>query len=335
MPLDLLVADLLLPHDAPAPLRAMRLPALEKWLARADHEKSPSRGVTQALGSLFGVPSPAPVAAVSLAGERRGAVTGQWLRADPVHLRIDHDYLKLHDASVLDVTREEAAALVATLQSHFAQDGLAFEALHPDRWYVRVPEGEVPKTTPLAEAFGRDVFGLLPEGSGRIRWKSAITEAQMVLGSHAVNVQREAAGKLAINSVWFWGEGAAPPRVEKRYALVYADDAFARGLGALSGADVRPLAVKLSDIDLVRDGDAALAVIDTLTPALHRGDAAAWQGLAETMDARWFHELGEAIGRFGEVRLILPTERETRVASLTRSSHWRWFRARKPLAAHA
>ena len=36
MPLDLLVPDLLPPPDAPAAMRDARLPALEKWLGRAD-----------------------------------------------------------------------------------------------------------------------------------------------------------------------------------------------------------------------------------------------------------------------------------------------------------
>ena len=101
MPLDLLVSDLLLPPDAPAAMRALRLPALEKWLARADLESVPARGAAAWLAAEYALPSPPAVAAISLAGEGEAAA-GAWMRADPVHLRIDHDYLKLHDASVLD-----------------------------------------------------------------------------------------------------------------------------------------------------------------------------------------------------------------------------------------
>lgn len=335
MPLDLLVPDLLLPSDAPAALREVRLPALERWMARADEARSPSRGMAGALGTLFGVAAPAPVAAISLAGERGGAAPGAWMRADPVHLRIDHDYVRLHDASILEVTREEAAALVGALQAHFAGDALEFHAVAPDRWYVRVPEGELPRTTALHDANGRDMFGLLPQGGGRINWRSAITEAQMVMSTHEVNAAREASGKPTINSVWFWGEGAAPA-IEKRYALVQSDEPFSRGLAALSGAEVRPLAAKLADVDLVRGGDSALVVLDALTAPLNRGDEAEWRSRAERLDADWFAALGDAIQRFGEVRVVLPGEKETRVATLTpRWPRWRWFRARKPLSAHA
>jgi hypothetical protein len=314
MPLDLLVPDLLPSPDAPPALRDARWPALEKWLARAERVRKPGGGALRELLSLFGVGEPAPYAALSLAGETEApAFAGAtWLRADPVHLRVDHDYLRLHDASVLEVTREEADALVASLQAHFAGDGLEFRAVTPGRWYVRVPVGAIPRTTPLPDAIGRDVFGMLPEAGGALNWRSAITEAQMMMGAHEVNARREAAGKPAINSVWFWGEGVAPTSIERRFARVYANDAIARGLGALSGAEVCPAPARLADVDPANG--AVLVVLDS-PPGGH-----------------WFESLGEAIGKFGTVRLILPAGTETLVATLTPAARWRWFRSRKSLA---
>ena len=196
------------------------------------------------------------------------------------------------------------------------------------------PTGELPRTTSIEDAVGRNVFGLLPANTA-INWRSAITEAQMVMGAHAVNARREAEGKLPINSVWFWGEGKLPREVRKRYALVYAkDDVFAFGLGRLSGAEVRTLA-PISDIDLTRPEDSALVAITALTPFLRRGDGAGWRAAAATLEELFFAGLGDAIERFGHVRLILPGGTRTRIANLSSASRWRWFRARKPLAAHA
>jgi hypothetical protein len=175
---------------------------------------------------------------------------------------------------------------------------------------------------------------LLPANTA-INWRSAITEAQMVMGAHEVNARREAEGKLAINSVWFWGEGALPKEVRRRYALVYAkDDVFARGLGSLSGAEVRTPA-RIGDVDLARAEDSVLAAIPALTPLLRAGDEAGWKAAAATLDEHWFAGLGSAIERFDRVRLVMPSGRETRIATLGESARWRWFRARKPLAAHA
>ena len=182
MPLDLLVPDLLAPADAPTGLRDLRLPGLEKWLARADVERSAAVGTDRWLAQRYALPPSPPVAGIAIAGEDAPRA-GEWLRADPVHLRIDGDSVVLHDASVLALGIEDARALVAALQAHFAQDGLHFHAMAPDRWYVELPAGERPSTVPLDEARGRNAFGLLPSGSGRINWASALTEAQMVLAA--------------------------------------------------------------------------------------------------------------------------------------------------------
>jgi hypothetical protein len=330
MPLDLVVPDLLLPADAPSALRSARPAFVERWLARADLSTEPAQGAAAWIASAYGLPAPAAYAAIALEGEGRPA-EGAWLRADPVHLRVERDAVVLHDAALLDVTRGEAQALAAALQSHFAADGIELHAITPDRWYARVPEGELPVTVPLDKAFGRNVFGMLPRGKGRINWPSALTEAQMVLSAHPANLGRP----LAVNSVWFWGEGTLPSEVARRYALVYADEPFARGLARLSGAEARPLPKSLAEVDLVRDGDAALVVFEGFGRALHRADEAAWLAAADALEQQWFLHLAEAIARFGTVRVVLPAEGRTRIATLTASSRWRWFRPRKPLIAHA
>jgi hypothetical protein len=338
MPLDLLVPDLLLPPDAPAAMRELRLPALERWLARASVERGAARTAADCLASAYGLASPAPVAAISAAAEGSlplggGSETG-WLRADPVHFRLQRDSLTLHDASILDISPEEAGALVATLNALFAPD-IEFHAAAPDRWYARVAAGELPVTTPLATARGRDVFGMLPIGRGRINWRAAITEAQMALSAHEVNAKREAEGRPAVNSVWFWGEGVAPASIARPYADVHARDAFASGLAELSGARRRGVPPSIEAVDLVGASDTALVVIDALTAPLHRADVEAWRASAVALDDHWFIEMGDAIGRFDRVRLVLPSENGSRIAVLDAAARRRWFRRRKPLAAHA
>src|SRR5450631_569096 len=194
MSLDIVVPNLLPPADATERMRSIRLPSLERSLARADIRSELARGPHEWLAAAYGLASPAPLAAVALAGEGE-AHPGAWMRADPVHLRVDHDALILHDASILDVQKHEAAALVDALQRHFRDDGLEFHAPACDRWYVRAPQDDLPATTPLWKAFGRNVFGLLPESRGRFNWRSALTEAQMMLGTHEVNQERAADGR--------------------------------------------------------------------------------------------------------------------------------------------
>jgi len=311
MPLDLLVPDLLSPDTA-----SPRLRSLEKWLARADAARDPARGAHAWLAEAYGLPS-LPAAALSRLGDT-GSAEGTWMRADPVHLVVEGDTLRLRDASSLDIRLDEAHALAATLQDHFAADGLEFRAETPERWYVKLAAGEAPGTTSLEDALGRNVFGLLPQDG---KWRSAMTEAQMILNGHEVNARREAEGKPAINSVWFWGAGALPSAISRPYAVVHANDPLARGLAKLSGAQLQGVPKGIADVDLARARDSVLAVVSGI-------DAA-------TIDEQWFRPLGDAIERFDQVRIVLPSLRDTLVATLTAPARWRWFRSAKPLSAYA
>jgi hypothetical protein len=334
VPLDLLVPDLLSSPESRALLSALRLPALERWVARADVARLPESTTVGILAKAFTLPSPPPVAAIALADDHEPR-EGGWVRADPVHLRVEHDAVALHDPAVLDITRDEADCLLEALRALFSADGLEFHAPSPQRWYVRVPAGEMPRTVPLEEAIGRNVFGMLPRGPGRINWASALTEAQMLFAGHEVNSRREAQGLPAINSVWFWGEGASPDAVASPYALICSDDPFARGLGRLSQARVVRRARSIAEVEPVARSESALVVLDELTAPLRRGDAGAWRSAAARMEKDWFTELGAAIERFGTVRIILPAGGDTLVASLGAASRWRWYRTRKPLHTHA
>jgi len=267
------------------------------------------------LAQAFGLESP-PVAALEQLAEGGGR-EGTWLRADPVHLRVEGDALRLYDASSLGLTAGEAANLAASLQQHFAGDGMVFSTPAPDRWYVKLGSGDAPRTTSLEDAVGRNVFGLLP---GDKTWRNALTEAQMILSGHDVNARREAGGKPAVNSVWFWGGGRLPAAHARPYAAIYASDAFTRGLAAWSGAAVSPLPRGLDEVDLHGSDDAILVELPARATAI---------------EERWFAALGHAVERFDRVRLILPTAEATVVASLTGAARWRWFRASKPLSAYA
>jgi len=140
MPLDLLVPSLLQSADAPPAARPDRLASVEKWLARADAARHPARGAAAWLAHAYALPA-LPVAALSRLADT-GSAEGAWMRADPVHLAVEGDGLRLRDASTLGIGMDEARLLAAALQSHFADDGLEFSAEAPARWHVKLPAGE-------------------------------------------------------------------------------------------------------------------------------------------------------------------------------------------------
>lgn len=332
MPLTLLVPDLLPPAGAPAAMRELRLPALEKWLARADASREPG-GDSAWMLRQWGLGEDAPVAALTLAADG-GPREGAWLRADPVHQRPDRHALVMYDASVLELARDEVEAALAGLNGFFAVDGLEFVAPAADRWYVRVPPQELPRTTPLEKAVGRNPFGMLPEGDGRLRWPSIFSEAQMLLASLPFNAAREAGGRPTLNALWFWGGGVFPASLARPFSSVAAADPLARALALASGCAVQALPAGLAQLPS-RESANCLAVADGLRSPLRRGELDAWADAARALDRDWFSHLGDALAAFGRIRLVLPGDRDTAVFDLAPRARWRLLRRARPLASHA
>ena len=332
MPLTFLVPDLLPPADAPAPMRDLRLPQLEKWLARADMARVEGCRTAWLLRQ-WGLAADAPVAALTLAADG-GPREGGWMRADPVHQRLDRHALVLHDASVLALTAEEAARAMEALNAFFARDGLEFVAPARDRWYVRLPQGESPRTVPLDEVVGRNPFGKIPGAGTRLSWPSIFSEAQMLLAGLPLNAVRAAEGRPALNGIWFWGAGAFPAGLPSPFAAIAADDPLARGLALASGDTLHALPEGPASLP-PRESGHCLVVLEAMRQPLRRGDVEAWRAAAGELERAWFSLLGETLAAHGHLRIVLPGERDTAVFDLHRHARWRILRRARPLASHA
>jgi len=191
---------------AAAALQGVRLPALELLLARGrrstDDTISLERWLAEAFGSDpdTGMAHPyldeIPAGAITLAGSGGDAGDSIWMRADPVHLKLNRDQLLLVPASTFGVQAAEAEALTEALNRHFAGQ-LAFYPMRPECWCVRVESigAEGLRTETPAEVAGKDVNRHLPAGEGSKRWHGVLNEIQMLLHEHPANEEREARGE--------------------------------------------------------------------------------------------------------------------------------------------
>jgi len=218
------------------------MPALQTLLSKGRREVLPA-GTTSYLFDLFHLPVEAerdrPAAAVTALGDDLDASSGWWLHADPVHLVADCDQLYLSASNALGVTRSEADELVAEFNRLYAEDGWQFLVATPQRWYLRLPQSLVMRTTPTAEAMGHRVREVLPQGEQALVFQRAMTEMQMLLHASQVNVRRTEQGQLMVNSLWFWGGGELPVATNvSAWSRVVADDPLARGLARLHGVEV-------------------------------------------------------------------------------------------------
>ncbi|MHB1951101.1 MAG: hypothetical protein ACYCQK_06455 [Acidiferrobacteraceae bacterium] len=228
--------------------RARRNSVLARLLARGRFVPSPGGPPERLLFHLFLLDSdPLPFAAVTHAADTGTADDATWLRVDPVHLALGAQQAFLADPAMLGLSIDEARELGAALVPVFEAQGYHLEIPHPARWYTRLPTPAAIRTTPLAQAVGRDVGPLLPSGDGRRAWHRLMTEAQMVLHGAAVNEAREAQGREPINSVWPWGEGCIS-RTPAVWSSVRADDVLIRGLAQASGCAPAPAPSGVADV---------------------------------------------------------------------------------------
>lgn len=161
-----------------------------------------------------------------------------WLLAEPVSLLVGQLDVQL-GAVIDDLSAVEAEALVATLNAHFAGDGLNFVAASPARWLVAASSVQQLVTHPASDAVGAPIFPFLPDGPDAPRWRRWQSEMQMLLFAHPVAGERERQGRAAVNGIWLSGGGVrTSAQAAPKIASLYADASLPRELARACGVAV-------------------------------------------------------------------------------------------------
>lgn len=328
----LVIADLFLPVDFAAEVCAgLSLPALEMLLARGVSTDSARIADTpvsleDALCGLFDVPG-APVAAISAAFD--GLEEGIWLRADPVHLRLQREQVVL--LPNVAVSQDEATLLCASLNEHFSGQGMVFFAPHPQRWYVRLEQSPDIRMTPLSQAAGRNIHGHLPTGADARNWHKIFNEIQMLLFAHPLNEAREVRGEVALNSVWLWGNGEAAT-VARRYDRASSDEVLVEMLAAVAGSQFATWPERWQ----AAEGE-QLLVWTGLRAALQHGELASWRDALQAFESNYAQPLWQALraGKIDSLQLDVLGGDSLRQLRLTRADSWSFWRRSKKLADYS
>lgn len=251
-----------------------------------------------AIARAFGLGPGLPIAPHTLAMDGLSPDDALWLRADPVSIQFHQDQLVPLGPERLDVQRDEADALIAGLQGHFAAQGLVFHAPVPQRWYLRLNEGEVlPEAEPLDAVAGRPLQHHLPRGPAAAVWCRRLNEVQMLLHDHPINRAREASGKWPINGVWFWGGGRHTSLERPPYAMLAARHALAHALARAAGMRC----AQPDRLDSLQGAEAAMVILEL--PAAD--DAEMLTQALQLTEQRWFRPALRALRRraIGSMRL--------------------------------
>ena len=328
-----MIPDLFLPHDAAvAACTGLRLPSLEKILARAQTSSLPISSLEAWLCAAFGVANQA-VAPITLQadGEQPGAA--YWLRADPVHLMLRGEQFILQPITTLDT--DEAAQLCSSLNQHFAAEGLHFAAPQALHWYLRVEREPDIGTTPLAQVAGHDIRAHLPQGAEALRWHTLLNEIQMLLFDHPVNQAREARGDWLINSVWPWGGGYAPEKLLRPFERIYTDNPLATVFAKVAG--IHHSALPDDTMQRFEGQGEALIVWDGLRHACQHGDLGKWRDSVQQLERDYVGPLLQALrlGRIEKLTLDAVQAHGSGRFVLTRGKAWQFWRRSKRLEYYA
>ena len=164
-----------------------------------------------------------PLEAVSMGIDM--ADTDVALRCNLVTLSGEADYnaKTMQDYSAGDISTEEAAQIIHSVQEHFGSEKLKFYSGVSYRHCLICHKGttNLGNMTAPHDISGRVIGEHLSTSENAHPLVQMMRESYDLLKDHPVNRARVAAGKLPANSIWLWGEGVRPslPSFEKTFGL--------------------------------------------------------------------------------------------------------------------
>lgn len=249
-----------------------------------------------------------------------------WMHADPVHISVRRDQLLLIGPQALSITDAELDALKPTLQQEVPA-GYDWEFASASSWFLRGAEKPDTRTITLGQVEGRAISHALPHGPDAAQWRRVMTELQMALHQHEVNLAREARGELPINGVWIWGIGKLPETVQASYAAIWSDRALAAGLARCAG--IQHHAVPADFPSFGKVGGQQLLILDALETPTQYADWAAWRDAIEKLDAQWLRPLSEMAS---SMQVLLPGQDRLLTLRPRPRRPWQFWRKVQPAA---
>jgi hypothetical protein len=313
-------------------------PALNTMLRHATHLPGFAGGRDAWLCRFFGVERQQdwPVAPFSCVGEGLDPGTGYWICADPVHLQLQRGHFSVIADAFKAIDLEQVRQLTDTLNENFSPDGMRFSAPRVDRWYLHVEAPPNLGTCSLSEAMGQNAISSMFQGGDALQWRARLNEIQMLLHDHPVNLELEKRGGLPMNSLWLWGGGVLPARVERNAVAVWALDPLTRGLAKNHGATVAQLPASAGEW-LENGLQQSTHLIDFGCPkfADQHNDPRELIEVMKRFEGLWFTPLLQSLwhGRLARISLHFATAQRVESYSLTRADMWKFWRRFWPVGA--
>src|SRR5690242_12030035 len=123
MNLTLMIPSLLWPEmTQPQVYENLSLPSLERLLSKSTFSRYPAQEMDAWLCTAFNIPNQHnwPIAPIMLHADNASLIThcDFWMRADPVHLRIEQNHIMLADSQAFKISLEEAQQITQSLNQN-------------------------------------------------------------------------------------------------------------------------------------------------------------------------------------------------------------------------
>jgi hypothetical protein len=211
-----------------------------KLLPQFKHQVAPSfEDPLSCLYHLLGGEGKLPLAALQ-AHRYRLPPNFHWLLAEPIECQADTKSVYCLGSVHLDISTEESAQLLETLNAHISMDGLRLYAPTPQTWLLASDKPVLIDTVPLSQVLNRDIASCMPKHLTKA-WKCLFLELEMLLHQHPVNQAREKAGKPKINACWFSAAGQLKAMQAQPKMAIFSDDPLAHTLGLWVNAQISTL----------------------------------------------------------------------------------------------
>jgi len=236
--------------------------SLRVWLAQSDLTREP--GPVELLAEVtreLALPYPAEgLGALRMWGQT-GDRPASWIAAaDPVYLEPRRDFLVLHALRSTGVPAAEMRVLIDHLQTTLADDKKFGFTRLGSYSYLSAKAPIATANLPTYIVDGKKPYDFLPSGNDTAEHRNLLSEIEMALHEHDVNLTREANGELPINSLWLWGGGTAPEQATRAQPPLFSDDPLLTGYWYAAKGVAEPW---LGDIAKCLDGSVAGFVAET------------------------------------------------------------------------
>lgn len=185
--------------------------------------------------------------------------------AQPVHFDASHDNASLLPGQCLQITQEEADALVASLNELWNPDAINVFASSTTDWQLSGQDAAALDCLPVSMLAFKSVAEAMPRSEKAASWRQLLTEAQMLLHDHPVNLSRQERGLRTINGLWFFGGASLDRPTQTISSTLYSVDRFTQGLANKCGISCNDLSVSqlIKELKEQADSQQHTVIVDT------------------------------------------------------------------------